>query len=135
VPAATAPTATFKAPLAIADTQAVNRAVASSSFRLDPPPSRSEAPRAAGRETTPVPVGVEFVIDAAGGESAVVRAASRYLSRLFRDATPLEATEALVFTLVERAPEAIAQLGPAASDAVNQAAAALYRSTVAEPRI
>jgi hypothetical protein len=78
-------------------------------------------------------VGVDFLIEAAGGEAAVVRAAARRLPRLFRDATPLEATEALALTLVDRAPEAVAQLGAAASDAISEAATTLYRNTLNRP--
>lgn len=102
-----------------------------STFPWRTPPRPSESlPEIAAPERPPAAVGVEFLIEAAGGEAAVVRAAGRHLRRPFRDANPLEATEALGLTLVERAPGAVAQLGGGAGEAINQAAGTLYRNTL-----
>jgi hypothetical protein len=96
-------------------------------WRAPPEPSQPPAQNAAPVSPRAA-VGVDFLLEAAGGEAAVVRAAAGRLPRLFRDATPLEATEALALTLVDRAPEAVAQLGVAASDAISEAARTLYRN-------
>jgi hypothetical protein len=91
--------------------------------RLRPaPPDRSAA--IAAPPARPQLVGIEYLIEAAGGEQALIRAAARRLprGRVFSNATPIEASEALAITLVERAPQAIAQLGDSAWEVAHEAA-------------
>jgi hypothetical protein len=52
------------------------------------------------------------------------------MPRLFRTTTPIEATEALAITLVELAPQAVAQLGGSAREAIHEAALSIYREIV-----
>jgi hypothetical protein len=100
----------------------------SPSFPWRPRPKATHTPsQAAAADSARAAVGVDFLIEAAGGEEAVVRAAATRLRRMFREVTPLEGTEALAITLVDRAPEAIAQLGAAAGETISAAARKLHR--------
>jgi hypothetical protein len=78
-------------------------------------------------------VGVAYLIEAAGGEDAVIRAAARRLSRVFGQANALEAAEAIEMVLFESAPEALAQLGDSASRTAQEAARQL-RGRLDTPR-
>jgi hypothetical protein len=78
-------------------------------------------------------VGVDYLIEQAGGREAVVRDAARRLPRVFRQANMLELTEAIAITLVELAPVALAQLGDAGPRSLHEAAQQLARAASAPP--
>ena len=89
-----------------------------------PPPVSRPAPERAT-------VGVDYLIEQAGGEELVLREASRRLPRVVRDANLLELTEAIQMALLERAGAAFAQLGEAGPRALGEAASRIAHAAVA----
>lgn len=81
----------------------------------------------------PPVIGLEYLIEAAGGEQAVVRAAAQRHSRPFRQANPVEVSEILALTLADRAPQAVRQLGNDAWATLQEAARQLALKVAAPP--
>ena len=98
------------------------------------PPAAPEPATATARSPAEAAaVGVDYLIEQAGGREAVVREAARRLPRVFRHANMLELTEAIAIALVELAPVAFAQLGDAGPRSLQAAAQQLARAASAPP--
>lgn len=75
-------------------------------------------------------VGVDYLIEQAGGEELVLREAYRRLPRVVRQSNMLELTEAITMALLERSDAAFAQLGDHGPRALQEAASLLARAAV-----
>jgi hypothetical protein len=91
--------------------------------RHGPPLARDGKP-SAGAD---VAVGVDYLIERAGGAEAVLREAAMRLPRVFRQANMLELTEAIEMALVDLAPDALEQLGDGCYRSLRAAATELAR--------
>ena len=105
--------------------------LSSASFRFTPSDAPTPAERGNRPRTEASAVGVDYLIAQAGGADAVLRAASRRLPRVLRQANMLELTDTIKMVLVEFAPEAFEQLADGRGRSLDEAAARLARRAAA----
>jgi hypothetical protein len=97
-----------------------------------PRPASSEPRQRAGRSAAERPaVGVDYLVDQAGGQEAVLREGYRRLRTVVRHANMLELTEAMSMALLARAEDAYAQLGEHGPRALHEASLLLARAALA----